>query len=524
VPPERALSLCRREAPGPPSGVDHETSKAAGRAGQGDAPQGWPYLPSTAEMKELAKHAAEIRKLCRRGTADTIEIGRRLTAAKEILVHGSFLPWLKEEFAWSESAAQNFMRVYALAEKYKNVNFADLDVPVSGLYLLAAPKVSESAVKEVISYAERGAKLSLEAVKDCIDNCRPPSGVRSNTSSAPETEPTAPVPTAPVPVKAPSAKAIYAEYRNRYPSCPQPVPAEAVTPTAPAIVPAPTAPVISDELREIAADEVIQDDDVYDQELNFEERWNNSISHFASDAIAMRHLWKRLFGDWRQFKLRPVCRSLIKEAAKEWAQLARDLDVDVSAAACAAESPPPGPAARDEPTIPELPEEGEPKTPAKAKPRKRRTKAEIAAAKARDLAIARDFADGMIGEPCIMSMQQREISELIEADPTMSDQQIAEQVGVSVRRVHFDRTGHDIGRGKIDADDDLPPIRFPEPQQDEGAEPDLAVVEPAPEECCSDSIIEKTATVKEGRMSDPVRRSDWHKQDGATPAGVIRGS
>jgi hypothetical protein len=58
----------------------------------GDAPQGWPYLPSTAELKELAKHAAEIRKLSRRGVADTIEIGRRLTAAKEILVTGvSFL-------------------------------------------------------------------------------------------------------------------------------------------------------------------------------------------------------------------------------------------------------------------------------------------------------------------------------------------------------------------------------------------------------------------------------------------------
>jgi hypothetical protein len=72
------------------------------------ASQGWPYIPSIVEMKELAKHAAEIRKLSRRGISDTIEIGRRLTAAKEILVHGSFLPWLTEEFAWSESTAQNF--------------------------------------------------------------------------------------------------------------------------------------------------------------------------------------------------------------------------------------------------------------------------------------------------------------------------------------------------------------------------------------------------------------------------------
>jgi hypothetical protein len=90
-----------------------------------------------------------------------------------------------------------------------------------------------------------------------------------------------------------------------------------------------TAPVISDELREIAAidAEVLQDDDVYDQKLSLEERWNNSIGHFAGDAIAMRHLWKRLFGDWQQFRLRPEYLTLIKEAAKEWAELAASVGV-----------------------------------------------------------------------------------------------------------------------------------------------------------------------------------------------------
>jgi hypothetical protein len=112
--------------------------------------------------------------------------------------------------------------------------------------------------------------------------------------------------------------------------------ASAPMPVAPPIVPEiAAAPVISDELREIAANdaEILQDDDVYDQKLSLEERWNNSIGHFASNAIAMRHLWKKLFGDWQQFKLQPEYLTLIKEAAKEWAELAASLGINALAVA-----------------------------------------------------------------------------------------------------------------------------------------------------------------------------------------------
>jgi len=45
------------------------------------------------------------------------ETGKRLAAAKEMLDHGQFLPWLKQNFALSERTAQNYIKVFAT---YKN--------------------------------------------------------------------------------------------------------------------------------------------------------------------------------------------------------------------------------------------------------------------------------------------------------------------------------------------------------------------------------------------------------------------
>jgi hypothetical protein len=53
----------------------------------------------------------------------------------------AWLPWLDREFGWDERTALNFMRVHQLVGK--NEKFSDLSLPVSGLYLLAAPSTPE---------------------------------------------------------------------------------------------------------------------------------------------------------------------------------------------------------------------------------------------------------------------------------------------------------------------------------------------------------------------------------------------
>lgn len=73
-------------------------------------------LPGEREGKRLGVVAAEIRML--KGQAQqmalsyAVEIGRRLTEAKAIVPHGEWGEWLKREVDYSQSTAQNLMKVY----------------------------------------------------------------------------------------------------------------------------------------------------------------------------------------------------------------------------------------------------------------------------------------------------------------------------------------------------------------------------------------------------------------------------
>jgi hypothetical protein len=124
----------------------------------------------------LRSHARHIQRLSRRAIGDVVEIGQRLTDAKRRLGHGRFLVWLAAEFGWSERTAENFMRVHNLQGKF--ANFADLNVPLSALYLLAAPSTPDQALFATAARAGDGAGLSLVEVKEIIANSRRASPIR----------------------------------------------------------------------------------------------------------------------------------------------------------------------------------------------------------------------------------------------------------------------------------------------------------------------------------------------------------
>jgi hypothetical protein len=119
----------------------------------------------------LAEHAEAIRSLGKRIVADAIEIGRRLADCKALLGHGNWLPWLDREFQWSESTALNFMRLHELS--LKSVNVADLGLPASALYLLAAPSTPEAVRDDVLARAGAGEAFSRVDVRRLIDEVRP---------------------------------------------------------------------------------------------------------------------------------------------------------------------------------------------------------------------------------------------------------------------------------------------------------------------------------------------------------------
>jgi Protein of unknown function (DUF3102) len=127
-------------------------------------------VPSQQTDIALAEHAAVIRALGKRMVADIVEVGRRLTEAKRIAGHGNWLPWLEKEFGWSSQTADNFVHVFEATGKFPK--FGNLSLPISGLYLLAAPSTPDDAREEVIARVETGERLSLAEVQRLVEEAR----------------------------------------------------------------------------------------------------------------------------------------------------------------------------------------------------------------------------------------------------------------------------------------------------------------------------------------------------------------
>ena len=141
----------------------------------------------------LAEHADTIRAIGKRVVSDVNEIGRRLKECKKLLGHGNWLPWLKREFGWTNKTAENFIRVHDLAQKAKIENFSNLSLPVSGLYLLAAPSTPAEAREEIIERAGGGEKVSIAEIKKTITKTKPPKSNKPTAAAVPATvEPTTP--------------------------------------------------------------------------------------------------------------------------------------------------------------------------------------------------------------------------------------------------------------------------------------------------------------------------------------------
>jgi len=110
----------------------------------------------------VQERAAQIHQAARATAAGIVKIGGWLTEVKERLGHGKFLDWIKREFAWKQDTARSFMHVF---EMLKNRNFRDLEIDVSALYLIAAPRTPEPVRTEVIHRLEMGEQIKHSTVK-----------------------------------------------------------------------------------------------------------------------------------------------------------------------------------------------------------------------------------------------------------------------------------------------------------------------------------------------------------------------
>jgi hypothetical protein len=112
-------------------------------------------------LEKLNEHATAIRTHGKRILADVVSIGEHLTAAKRLVGHRSWEAWLYNEFAWSARTAQRFMGIAVLVAK--NDKMSDLDLPLSALYLLAAPSTPPKVIEAIVERSLQGEPISLAA-------------------------------------------------------------------------------------------------------------------------------------------------------------------------------------------------------------------------------------------------------------------------------------------------------------------------------------------------------------------------
>lgn len=141
----------------------------------------------TVPVRDINTIASEIRYIQndvqQYAAAGALKIGERLCEAKELLDHGEFGPWLKDEFGWTDRTAQKLMAVYReFGESQKslfgpgiNTNTCS-DLSVSKLYLLISVPESEREefVKEndIAEISVREMEKLLKEKKEAEENAR----------------------------------------------------------------------------------------------------------------------------------------------------------------------------------------------------------------------------------------------------------------------------------------------------------------------------------------------------------------
>ena len=131
----------------------------------------------SAPAREIGIITAEIKDLCRQAQTMAllyaVEIGRRLNEAKRALPYGKWGEWLKNEVEFSQSSANNFMKLYEeygaaqisiFGASVDSQTFANL--PYSkALQLLAVPRDEREAFAEEVGAAD----LSVKELKAAIE-------------------------------------------------------------------------------------------------------------------------------------------------------------------------------------------------------------------------------------------------------------------------------------------------------------------------------------------------------------------
>ena len=121
------------------------------------------YTSLSSDTVALAQRTAEkVRSWRRRLVAEVIDIGGDLLRVKKALGHGSLSDWLRAEFPGDIRTAQRCMQVAsAFADKNDTVSH----LPLSMVYLLAAPSTPKPIVEEFITKLENAEPIDQPVLR-----------------------------------------------------------------------------------------------------------------------------------------------------------------------------------------------------------------------------------------------------------------------------------------------------------------------------------------------------------------------
>ncbi len=155
--------------------------------------QDFDYTSLDAETSRFVQQqTGEIRALMKRTAQDIFELGQKLINIKQILGHGRFGEWLKAEFGWGEWTARKFMQV---AQEFATVEFTDLQIAPSALYLVAGSSTPEAAKAEVFDRAKAGEIITHATAKAIKQKYASPPKPKPEPISQPQSLQTPPIPT-----------------------------------------------------------------------------------------------------------------------------------------------------------------------------------------------------------------------------------------------------------------------------------------------------------------------------------------
>jgi len=136
------------------------------------------------EKRTPEQIGAEIREIVAIGKGiqirAAIEIGRRLVEAKEMLNHGEWMPWLRQETAFSQSSAARYMNIY---RKYKDQEMTEDWEKIASTKAELLLRVPEEERNEVVKEINAANLSTLELKEELRKRYGEKSGERRYTQS-----------------------------------------------------------------------------------------------------------------------------------------------------------------------------------------------------------------------------------------------------------------------------------------------------------------------------------------------------